>query len=499
MSTLWRYQRLRSVATRCLLAVIVSLLTACQPAPPPVPEAAAPVEPATQWTMSPCRFPVPTGHVVDCGDLAVPEDYDTPGSPTIHLHVAILRSSSASPAPDPLVILYGGPGANTLDRLPFTIEHFAKVLEKRDIILFDERGVGYSRPSLNCPEIDNLDVEAIDQGLDRHRALARRLAAYRRCRDRLERAGINLHAYSAAALVADIARLREVLGYDTWNVYGVSYGARLALMLMRDYPEGLRSVVLDSVYPLDIDLAAETTTRYAYALDRLFTVNEAQHPDFEHSFYHLVNELDASPCHVTAIIPQRFIFPYQNFDGNDLLELIMRIITVWPQAFPHLPGFIDDINNGNYVDLMQLVKPAVGDQMFSEGMNLSVMCQEIDSSVQSPEGVGGSDIAPRLLAFARDEAAQHTLLCRRWLGTNRVQEPQAPVASNIPTLVLRGEEDVVIPVLWDTRATAELTWVVRLTFPGVGHGVVNCSACAQEAIAVFLDTPASLPRPSCLN
>lgn len=482
-----------------LLVGLIWLLTACQPAPLALPDASLPTATTVQWTTSPCRFPVPTGHVVDCGDLAVPENYNAPEGHRIRLHVAILRSSSPTPAPDPLVILYGGPGANTLDRLPVAIERFGRVLEQRDIILFDERGVGYSQPSLNCPEIDNLEVEAIDENLDRRQALARRLAAYRRCRDRLERSGIDLRAYSAAALAADTDHLRRALGYDAWNLYGVSYGARQALTIMRDYPEGLRSVVLDSVYPVDIDLAAETTTRYVYALDRLFAATEAQHPEFEQDFYSLVNELDANPCRVTAIIPQRFILPYQDFDGNDLLELVVRIISLWPQAFPHLPKFVADINNGNYVDLMELAKPAAGDQLFSEGMNLSVICQEIDSSTDLPEGHSGSDTEPRLLTFAREEAAQRKMLCRLWLGADWLRKSEVGIASDIPTLVLRGAEDVVIPAGWDERATADLSTVTRLIFPGVGHGVANSNTCAQEAIAVFLGTPRTMPRLPCLD
>jgi pimeloyl-ACP methyl ester carboxylesterase len=70
-----------------------------------------------------------------------------------------------------------------------------------------------------------------------------------RCRDRLIQEGIDLSAYNSAASAADVNDLRIALGYDQVNLYGVSYGSRLALTVMRDYPGILRSVILDSTYP----------------------------------------------------------------------------------------------------------------------------------------------------------------------------------------------------------------------------------------------------------
>ncbi len=498
---MFRFRRYLIWLRIILYCLLVSLctVTACVPAALSISSVAAQPETAVRYTEAACRFPLPEGKIVECGDLEVPEAYENPHGRHIHLHVAIIKSSSETPAPDPLIILYGGPGAYALDRLDKTIERFAGVLSARDIILYDQRGIGYSQPSLNCPELDSFDVRVIDEQLDEDQEFARRLAAYGRCRERLMAEGYDLRNYSADTLAADAASLRQVLGYDAWNLYGVSYGARQALMIMRDYPTGLRSVVLDSVYPLNIDLAKENAITNAYALDTLFAANEAAHPEFEEAFFSLVNALDRSPVNVPALIPNRWILPYQSFNGDDLLRMMISIAGRWPQSFSHMPGFIEDIADGNYVALIELAKPCVGDQLFSEGMNLSVVCQEIDPAARRSLGDTGLEMEPRVYEFAMADVAQRRALCALWLGRDWELRPQAPVVSDIPALVLRGEQDVLIPAAWDRQAAQRLANSFHLTFAKTGHGVMNTDACAREAVAAFLIDPAVMPDSGCLK
>jgi pimeloyl-ACP methyl ester carboxylesterase len=427
----------------------------------------------------------------------VPENYDDPGSRQIRLHVAIIKSSSDKPAPDSLIILYGGPGAYALDRLDVTIQRFAGVLTARDIILFDQRGTGYSQPSLNCPELDYFNLEVIDEQLNHEQEFLRRLAIYRTCRERLQAEGVSLQAYSATAIARDVASLREALGYDSWNLYGVSYGARLALMVMRDFPGGLRTAILDSAYPLNIDLAAETAEMHNHSLATLFAATSEKHPQFEEAFFALVDQLDASPITVTAPDPRSpILHSVQTFSGVDLLRLTVNLVR-WPQSLPHLPGLVEDVAAVNYNDLSYFLQKPVGDQLFSEGMNLSVNCQEIDPATQFPRENGFSAIDPRVYDLATVDVQQRVELCKVWLGEDWPVARQAPVVSDIPTLLLRGEHEAVIPPQWSEQAAAGLSDSIALTFPGAGHGVITSSTCAQETIAAFLNKPSKTPTVTC--
>ena len=206
-----------------------------------------------------------------CGYLIVPEDRSDPDSQPISLHVAVFTSESEEPAPDPIVYLEGGPGGHALEIVPFIFEdRIAPFLTNRHFIVFDQRVVGYSEPNLDCPELIALTHETLDQQLSVEEQRAGGLSASLACRDRLIGEGVNLKAYTSAENAADLNALRQALGYEEWNLYGISYGTRLALTAMRDHPEGIRSVVLDSAYPLQVDLPTSLLSNADRAFSQLF-------------------------------------------------------------------------------------------------------------------------------------------------------------------------------------------------------------------------------------
>ncbi len=86
---------------------------------------------------------------------------------------------------------------------------------------------------------------------------------------------MNLALYNSAQNAADIEALRQALGYDKINLYGISYGTRLALTALRDFPQGIRSVVIDGVVPLQVDMYAQTPANGAQALEAVFKACEA--------------------------------------------------------------------------------------------------------------------------------------------------------------------------------------------------------------------------------
>ncbi len=189
-----------------------------------------------RYTETSCPFQTISDRVT-CGYLAVPEEHTNTASPTLYLAVATIHASSANPSGVPLVYLEGGPGGSALDGAEI-LWLDSRLTEDRDVILLDQRGTGYSVPTLNCHEYDRIptlrqnDDELIED-----------------CRNRLEDEGIDMTSVQqrpecrrhASAPLSP--RLPEI------DLLGVSYGTRLALTVMRDYPEGIRSMILDSVYP----------------------------------------------------------------------------------------------------------------------------------------------------------------------------------------------------------------------------------------------------------
>ena len=241
------------------------------------------VESASCWMELPEG--VTEGDNIDCGYLIVPEDRGDPSSPTIQLAYAVLYAPADVVKPDPVVYLAGGPGGNAVGELDGWLD--IPYLQDRDLILLDQRGTGYSLPSLNCPEMEQNEENATQV-----------------CHDRLISEGVNLQAYNSAENAADVADLRIALGYDEWNLYGISYGTRLALTVMRDHPEGVRSVVIDSVYPPEISSWEQYGQNTADEFNKLFqgcaadVQCSADYPNLEQAFYTTAEQLNAEPVPV---------------------------------------------------------------------------------------------------------------------------------------------------------------------------------------------------------
>lgn len=254
-----------------------------------LPQTQAQTPPA--FTPTECPFAVPANENVECGYLTVPENRSNPASPTIELAVAILRSTA--PNPESVIYLEGGPGGSALAGIDGWYGAGNVFRDRYDLILIDQRGTGYSFPSLNCPEADESDGTPEGD-----------LAAAQACYDRLISEGVDLTAYTTIENAADINDLRIALGLDQVILYGVSYGTRLALEVMENHPEGVSRAIIDAVYPPNVQAYIEQAPNGQRSLNELFAACTADpacnaaFPDLEAVFYQTVDRLNAAPLSI---------------------------------------------------------------------------------------------------------------------------------------------------------------------------------------------------------
>src|SRR5690606_10802689 len=180
----------------------------------------------------------------------------------------------------------------------------------------------------------------------------------------------------------DVEDLRRALGYEQWNLYGISYGTRLALTVMRDYPQGVRSAILDSAYPLQANIVTETPRNFRRARDVFFAgwaadaaCNEA-YPELEPFFFDLVAQLNAEPIMVEVV----HAFERERYDvfltGEDLLGIVFQGLYS-EEIIPLLPQMIHETAEGQYELLRGLLANLlISNEFISVGMNFSVQCQE---------------------------------------------------------------------------------------------------------------------------
>ena len=234
-----------------------------------------------------------------CGTLAVPLDPGDPDAEAIELFVAVVEASSEQATPDPLVVFADGPGAAATQFFVRAKRAFARILRDRDVVLVDQRGTGRSAP-LRC---DGSRYAALLAGGDARSAVDAGIA----CLDELK---YDPRFFTTSAGVADLERVRAALGYEQLNLYGLSYGTRVAQHYLRRHPNRVRSVVLDGVLPPDLPLGPELAVASQTVLDALFArcaaddACGAAFPGLGRHFSALLDRLSTAPAELTLEHPR---------------------------------------------------------------------------------------------------------------------------------------------------------------------------------------------------
>jgi pimeloyl-ACP methyl ester carboxylesterase len=435
----------------------------------------------------------------------VPEDRDDPDGQQVRLHVAVFPSMSDAPLPDPVVYLDGGPGGYTLEQLEFGFDdRFAPFTENRDLIIFDQRGVGFSEPNLSCPEVRAVTIDLLDDPMSPEAYNEREASAVSACAERMEAGGVDVTAYTSADNAADVADLRVALGYDMWNLYGISYGTRLGLTTMRDHPEGIRSVILDSTVPLQNEMLVTGPPAAQRAVDIFFAdcaANpdcSAAYPDLDDLFFDLVDSLNENPAPAQI---QNFTTGDKHsafLTGDDITGLLFQGLYS-EEIIPLLPNMIASAADGDLA-LTERVASAFFTQgdFFSYGMYVSVQCAEEYAYTTVADAERAARAYPDVEYIYADAAGEFRE-CELWgAGLADPIETQ-PVISSIPTLVLGGEFDPITPPSYGQTVAADLEASFFYEFPGLAHGVSSADECPLSITLGFLDDPTTPPDATCVD
>jgi pimeloyl-ACP methyl ester carboxylesterase len=458
-------------------------------------------EPGPCVTEATAQLAADPARVIECGHLVVLEDRSQSDGTRVRLPVMIARTQNPNGAPDPVIYLAGGGGHNHLRYADFLMDSVGDaVLEKRDFIQYNQRGAPLTSPELSCPGLTEFLFSLAAQPLEQQEWADRHLAFVSECRDALVAAGVDLSMYNSAVNAADADDLRQALGYQQANFYGTSYGTRLGLDLMRDHPEGVRSIILDSVYPPQADFYTESGANLQRALEYLFAAcaNDnnctASHPDLATTFYETVDRLDTEP--EWAETPGGRVL----VDGGVFMDAV-SLYLYSPDAIGVAPDAIARAARGDFRPLAGPITGAITSSDINWVMFYSMQCREeipfesLDSAVE----LGGS-LHPGVASHYVDGFARfHFALCEEWgSGTADLIESLA-VTSDVPALVLSGSYDPVTPPAWAESTATALGRAFHYEFPSVGHGVMRSTACGLLIGLQFLDDPDSEADTTCIS
>ncbi|GAA2542807.1 alpha/beta fold hydrolase [Mycolicibacterium diernhoferi] len=434
-----------------------------------------------------------------CGYLTVPENRRVDNGRTIQILVARAEALSDAPAADPIVYLASGPGGAGTLSAPGVIA--GGMNADRDVIFVNPRGTVHSDPFLSCPETDEFTARSINLVLARQSTANLAAAAVAACRERLATSGVDFAAYNSLENATDHADLRTALGIKEWNLYGVSYGSDLALQILRDHPDGVRSVVLDSVVPPNINIVDRWWEAPASALAAITRACADQshcvaaYPDLMQTFTATVDALDRAPAQVTVTDPSGRDVPV-TVDGSKLVPLVVD----WSRdaaRVADIPRMIYAASRGDVTLAAEAIAasdlPAEQRGTLGYGLTLGAYCQEMTNWTTREEALAGARKAmpdlPDAVLRVTPTGSHIFDECRAW-GVGR-SDPAArqPASSAVPTLILSGTFDASTAPAWVDDVTGGLPNSTVLHFPGSGHGVIPDSSCAQSIMTAFIDEP----------
>ena len=428
-----------------------------------------------------CRLEHPlrvTSVAARCGVLSVAENPLEPGGDAIGLHIAVLPALNRRSTAPPLFLLAGGPGQAATDLYVSSAGAFSRINRNHDIVLVDQRGTGRSAP-LACAYPD--DWSPVPEQLPLLRT------ATEAC---LARFGMRVRFYTTSIAVGDLDQVRVALGYGAIDLYGSSYGTRVAQQYMRRFPSTVRAVILDGVtYPQQI-IGVDTPEDGERALNRI--LERCEHTaDCAEAFPELRQELgDLRRRFGPGREPLDLVDPGGGLPlhvefNRGMLNAALRFLSYNATEAALLPTLVHQGAAGNVAPLAaQAVMTArqIGDQL-AGGMQNSVICSE-----DEPHFAAAAGDRQRIAQTYQGADQLESLgeICRIWPRGPVDADLHSALHSDIPTLLLSGDADPVTPPADAARAAAGLTHQRQVVLPGEGHGQL-ATGCVPLLMAQFLD------------
>ncbi len=449
---------------------------------------------------------------VRCGFITVPENREVPESRLLRIiftHIVAQASIDnedddkpakedeqvLEPRADPIIYLTGGPGAG----IEFYVNRFLKhdLTKTRDLYILNQRGIGDSEEL--CPYYDATSRELVlaDNQKGQEIEDAERMKA---CFAAATNRGVDLSAYNTVENARDVRALRQALGFDSWNVWGISYGSHLGQMLVNVDPEGIRALVLDAIVPNDLGDLMRIHRWVARNHENVFTECARQGAaicqGLEQAFYAAGNALIANPVMVDAFDEE--LFPSGKANVPALIAAFAPFSMLYEQdEHPAIPsvmwGLVNMINNRDD-EVFQALANGAGEFSRSTGLGMGSAIRCNDGYMAAEASIAAEDLQEDYGfnegAFSVEGSQLMADACVEAGLAPRDRKDYQLVQSTIPTLVVNGDWDPITPPALAERIAPGFSNGRLIIVPYAGHGPTrSMSECASQVLTDFFDDP----------
>ena len=490
--------------TRRVGLLLVAALVAALPALPAPARAGSAGVSVGSLVLHPCHV---AGGAL-CGSLRRQWEPGNAAAGTVRVGFAFVPAQDSSrPALGTLVPREGGPGYSTTSSGSGYAAMYGPLLERRNLLLVDQRGTGLSEP-INCPLLQDSDLPYAD--------------AAAVCGAQL---GDRADDYTTALSADDLAAVIRALRLAPVDVYGDSYGTFFAEVFTGRHPQLVRSVVLDSAYPSYGESGWYPTQ--GPAMRRAFQVVCERSPacrgagdGFLPTLEKVLARVRTKPWRGTAYDADGRKMRVA-VTGPGLVDVAFGA-TFTPEVYRELTAALRSGLAGDRAPLLRLVAEATGGgtdagpvRAYSEGLAAAVGCHDVSQlyDMTAPPAVRQQQYAAALDArsvsdpdtfgpFTVHEYAESTWQmldwCTRWPAApadNPAGPPVPPSGSypDVPVLVLSGELDSITTPAEGNLVAAQFPDAQRVLVRNSVHvtAVGDKDDCAQRIVRSFVVSPAS--------
>jgi pimeloyl-ACP methyl ester carboxylesterase len=448
---------------------------------------------------------------ISCGLLPVPENREKSRSRVIKLHFVKIAAKKPKDwdteakgewgkREDPIIYLTGGPGAQVTGYVKRLKDH--GVLASRDLYILEQRGIGYSNDF--CPKYRLFDPSAANtpdwDGYGRAQT-----AQMEACFAAAKAERIDLSGYNTIENARDVEALRRALGFEQWNVWGISYGSILGQAYINQDPAGIRAVVLDAIVPITPGAHFQRIgTHYQRDLDLLDAACTADpacaraFPDLQKRFKAAINKVKSQPIEVDAIDTEQFPAG-KGWFFHDLIGGAPFAALYEQDNYPTLSALMDAIirrvEKNDYKALRALTAGGgfggPGGFGISQGMYNAIACNDGWVLYLKEAVTQDQREHPELASICGDPALldEQAALCKRYGMPARAQEQYKSVVTDIPAVIANGQMDPITPPPLAQMIVPGFSRGTYVEFPYTGHGPTRSVKCAGELLTKFFDAP----------
>lgn len=430
---------------------------------------------------------------LEWGHLLVPENWEATSSNQIKVGVVILKNTSKLEHANATVFIQGGPGASGISTIDMWMQH--PIRKTNDVVIVDVRGTGFSEPRL-CPDLGKqlLGILAKNQTLEADEKDKTNAALA--CKKELLIRGVDVAAYHSVSVAKDLNALKTHLGYQQWNVYGVSYGTYMAQVYASTFPTDVRALILDSSVADISDYYTQNTDNYMTSLQRVFEkckndpTCDAQYPDLENVFYNTIEQLKKEPIEVG--VSKRLVETESfTYNAEDFKVAIQQAL-YHKQLVEILPLLIYQFHNQNSEALGNLVAAFSSLLRMDYGLYYCVSCNEVLPNNDAEVFAKETAKYPRLqgaLSFYQSDFK----VCDKWnLGVNESDLQEHNLAGleamDAPVMIFAGEFDPITPATNGAKVATNFSNASVLDAHTYGH-VPSFTLIGNKLTSSFVDQP----------